>query len=465
VAVGSPIEPESAAGNGRSPLNRAIELKQLVEVEKTKLKDVNDRNMHTWWSEFKDMMDEFNKVKEELICVNNPLLLDLLEKLKNKIGEVRFGWTEKIEQLDKIREIIHHERYNVTGLADDAADVEVECKGIAEYVDKEDKQADEEDEDLKTEENSVGIEIDWVNTHPCDCVWAPWSSWAGQFIDPVLGLPCLAECGGSETFRERGVEKPATNGGVDCPEDGEFDVKECNMQPCAVNCEWAPWGEWTPCPEDCGNVHQFRHRDIETQAANGGDSCVGQGTENKTCDPIAELRLTMAELKEQITVLQTCAHCNVEPPTTTEFVLPPTTSFNIHGYQLNNQGNNQGNNLIDNVINGGKDLIEILNEVIPGMGDVPLVGPGAGQPINVNLINGNSQIKHLDLSDIAHHLTGHDILHPVVTAHDAVTNLAGAALEGTGNVAGSVVQGAADVAGHFVKGAANLIGRELENDE
>jgi len=478
---------------------------------------------------------------------------------------------KKIEQLDKIREIIHHERYNVTGLADDAADVEVECKGIAEYVDKEDKQADEEDEDLKTEENSVGIEIDWVNTHPCDCVWAPWSSWAGQFIDPVLGLPCLAECGGSETFRERGVEKPATNGGVDCPEDGEFEVKKCNMQPCAVNCEWAPWGEWTPCPEDCGNVHQFRHRDIETQAANGGDSCVGQGTENKTCDPIAELRLTMAELKEQITVLQTCAHCNVEPPTTTEFVLPPTTSFNIHGYQLNNQGNNQGNNLIDNVINGGKDLIEILNEVIPGMGDVPLVGPGAGQPINVNLINGNSQIKHplingavdigqgvLDVKhdvvetvgdilqhltghdvlnplvtghealtniggaalqgagdvagsavegaanilenliqgdagikhhlingavdvgnavldtkhdavefvgDIAHHLTGHDILHPVVAAHDAVTNLAGAALEGTGNVAGSVVQGAADVAGHFVKGAANLIGRELENDE
>ena len=88
-AVGSPIEPESAAGNGRSPLNRAIELKQIVEVEKTKLKDVNDRNMHTWWSEFKDMMDEFNKVKEELICVNNPLLLDLLEKLKNKIAEVR----------------------------------------------------------------------------------------------------------------------------------------------------------------------------------------------------------------------------------------------------------------------------------------------------------------------------------------------------------------------------------------
>lgn len=136
--------------------------------------------------------------------------------------QVRFGWTEKIKQLKEIREIIHHERYNVTGLAQDAADVEEECKGIAEYADKEDEQADKEDEELKTEEKDVGIEIEWVNSYPCDCLWAPWSPWT----------PCSARCGGGKRKRGRLVDKPAINGGVKCLEQDKWEKEECNSQCC-----------------------------------------------------------------------------------------------------------------------------------------------------------------------------------------------------------------------------------------
>lgn len=75
---------------------------------------------------------------------------------------------------------------------------------------------------------------------------------------------------------------------------------------------WEQWGEWGPCPEECGNVHQERHRDIATQPQHGGEMCQGVGTEKKPCDPISHLRETMADLKQQITDLQSCDHCVVE---------------------------------------------------------------------------------------------------------------------------------------------------------
>merc|ERR1719317_338512 len=145
-----------------------------------------------------------------------------------------------------------------------------------------------------------------------------------------------------------------------------------------------------------------------------------------------------------------------------------------------------GHDVLNPLVTGHEVLTNIGNSALQGAGDVAGSAVEGAANILENLIQGDAGIKHhlingavnvgnavLDtkhdavefVGDIAHHLTGHDILHPVVAAHDAVTNLAGAALEGTGNVAGSVVQGAADFAGHFVKGATNLIGRELENDE
>ena len=78
-----------------SLLNRAIKLRQRVEVEKTKLQEANDRNMSAWWGQFKEMMDQFNSMRAELICINNPLLLDLLGKLKVTIQEVKTAFEFK----------------------------------------------------------------------------------------------------------------------------------------------------------------------------------------------------------------------------------------------------------------------------------------------------------------------------------------------------------------------------------
>merc|ERR1719320_2125213 len=47
------------------------------------------------------------------------MLQDMLDKLKAKVQKVRFGWTEKVEQLAQIKEILHKERFNITGLVNE----------------------------------------------------------------------------------------------------------------------------------------------------------------------------------------------------------------------------------------------------------------------------------------------------------------------------------------------------------
>jgi len=125
-------------------------------------------------------------------------------------------------------------------------------------------------------------------------------------------MPCSQECGGGKAFRGRQTEQPPINNGTECLPEDALDEMDCNIQPCPINCEWEEWAEWTPCPEECGNVHQFRHRDVKTQPQYGGDLCEGKGTENKTCDPIAEVLQKMADLKDQVEDLKTCQHCGAK---------------------------------------------------------------------------------------------------------------------------------------------------------
>lgn len=87
-AIGSPIENDSAADDKSNVLNRVVMLKERVQLEKTKLKQVNDRNMHDWWAQFKEMMTRFKSIKEDLICKDKPQLEQLLDELKAKLKEV-----------------------------------------------------------------------------------------------------------------------------------------------------------------------------------------------------------------------------------------------------------------------------------------------------------------------------------------------------------------------------------------
>ena len=118
----------------------------------------------------------------------------------------------KGEQLDLIRDILHHEDYkNITGLA----------KVLNQFLEEQYDQMDMEGEHLDQEESEVAAAKAALNSHPCPCVWEEWSNW---------GL-CSATCGGGVSTRSRAVEKEAVNGGEQC-EGSTEDEEHCHQEPC-----------------------------------------------------------------------------------------------------------------------------------------------------------------------------------------------------------------------------------------
>ena len=126
--------------------------------------------------------------------------------------QVRYGWEQKREQLQLIRNILEHDDYkNVTGL----------YKALNDYLTAQDKQANQEDKHLKSEEEEVAAEQNTLKTHPCPCVWGEWSEWG----------ECSVSCGGGVKYRQRDVATEATNGGDEC--DGmASETASCRMNPC-----------------------------------------------------------------------------------------------------------------------------------------------------------------------------------------------------------------------------------------
>eukprot|EP00929_Paragymnodinium_shiwhaense_P001909 TRINITY_DN10211_c0_g1_i1.p1 TRINITY_DN10211_c0_g1~~TRINITY_DN10211_c0_g1_i1.p1 ORF type:complete len:2676 (-),score=436.46 TRINITY_DN10211_c0_g1_i1:580-8202(-) len=96
---------------------------------------------------------------------------------------------------------------------------------------------------------------------PVDCAWAAWRQWA----------TCSATCGTGFRQRERPLLTVAAYGGAECLE-GQFNRQPCGMQPCPVDCQYRPWGEWTPCSRSCGQGTRERSRGVQG-ASNGGLPC------------------------------------------------------------------------------------------------------------------------------------------------------------------------------------------------
>jgi len=120
------------------------------------------------------------------------------------------------------------------------------------------------------------------NEEPCQrvCQWEPYSAWT----------PCSQSCAGGLQSRSRlqvWIRGPAA--GVDgiqrieCAGAGSED-RECNLQPCPINCEWSAFSTWTPCSQDCGGGYQMRTRKIAVEPENGGRSCEGCATDSRACN-------------------------------------------------------------------------------------------------------------------------------------------------------------------------------------
>eukprot|EP01012_Entosiphon_sulcatum_P049575 TRINITY_DN6820_c0_g1_i6.p1 TRINITY_DN6820_c0_g1~~TRINITY_DN6820_c0_g1_i6.p1 ORF type:complete len:7637 (+),score=112.47 TRINITY_DN6820_c0_g1_i6:5459-28369(+) len=96
---------------------------------------------------------------------------------------------------------------------------------------------------------------------PVDCVVGDWSVWSA----------CSALCGGGRSERTRIITKPPSNGGKMC--DGLVESRQCNTDPCAVDCVVSDWSQWGACSQPCGGGETKRSRTILTMNSHGGQPC------------------------------------------------------------------------------------------------------------------------------------------------------------------------------------------------
>lgn len=117
---------------------------------------------------------------------------------------------------------------------------------------------------IEVEQNCEGLEC------AVHCKTSEWTAFT----------KCSAVCGGGVTTRKRSVISHAKHGGYSCPV--LFVSKQCNDQPCPVDCTTTDWSAYTTCSHTCGDKgEQWRLRRIVKPALYGG-SCVSL-KEKKTC--------------------------------------------------------------------------------------------------------------------------------------------------------------------------------------
>eukprot|EP00121_Abeoforma_whisleri_P015434 Awhi_evm1s14222 len=110
---------------------------------------------------------------------------------------------------------------------------------------------------------------------PRDGGWTQWSPFD----------PCSVSCGGGKQTRDRTCTNPSpANGGKSCVGDSS-EEKTCNTDPCPRNDQWSQWSPFGSCSASCGGGKQTRDRTCTNPSpANGGKSCVGDSSEEKTCN-------------------------------------------------------------------------------------------------------------------------------------------------------------------------------------
>jgi len=111
------------------------------------------------------------------------------------------------------------------------------------------------------------------NTNPCpiDCVVGAWGEWSN----------CTRDCGGGEQNRNRTIVVQPQYGGKECPP--LVETRECNKNPCPVDCVMGPWSDWSSCSRECGGGKRTRTREILTESDNGGALC-GETTQTEDCN-------------------------------------------------------------------------------------------------------------------------------------------------------------------------------------
>jgi len=108
---------------------------------------------------------------------------------------------------------------------------------------------------------------------PVNCAWGGWSDWG----------VCSRTCGGGIRLHERSYVRQMENGGAHCP-GAPAEVLACNIQECPSDCNWAEWHDPSPCTKTCGGGVFKRYRAKEAVQSHGGALCTGPNTEIGPCN-------------------------------------------------------------------------------------------------------------------------------------------------------------------------------------
>lgn len=108
---------------------------------------------------------------------------------------------------------------------------------------------------------------------PVDCIWGDWSSWT----------LCTATCGNGSQARSRIIAQKRAFGGIPC-QGFSKGKQRCSLSPCPVDCEWETWGAWSTCSVSCGGGVSNRTRATMRKKEHGGQECLGLATEPRDCN-------------------------------------------------------------------------------------------------------------------------------------------------------------------------------------
>jgi hypothetical protein len=122
---------------------------------------------------------------------------------------------------------------------------------------------------------------------------------------------CSVGCGGGTQSRTYTITKGAQHEGLECPhQDGDTEERQCNPDPCPINCNggFENLGE---CSRECGDGVLRQFYDITTEAQHGGGQCDHKQNDLKTipcntqpCPTYGENTLLQEALKESNNKIQ-----------------------------------------------------------------------------------------------------------------------------------------------------------------